>query len=149
MKNIDEMAVELAKKANLKKAMPPKLKYKFMKWLKSMKPEFDDKQTDRRRAMETAKSELISKIAEMRAVSSLAKNEVMASTFDDGAIKFDFGSDVPDHIKKAAFGWAKKKGLRATEASLAKSKKSPTAVMFANGNNSSRNCKRRVKWVVE
>lgn len=150
MKDIDQITIELAKSADLSKALPPKLKYKFMKWLRSMRPEFGDKQTDRRRMVEVAKSELIDRIKELEFRKKLAKNEAMMSTFDDGAIKFDFGSEVPDHIKKAAFGWAKKRGLKAIEASLMKSVDSVETVMFVSDQvNPMRSCAKRVKWIIE
>ena len=147
MKDIDQIAIEMAKSADLSKAIPPKLKYKFTKWLKSLRPETADKQTDRRRLMETAKSELVDRINEMIARKNLAKNETMVSAFNDGAIKFDFGSEVPDNIKKAAFNWAKKRGLKAVEASLTKSVDSVETVMFASSTpDPLRSCSKRVRW---
>lgn len=150
MKDIDTLTVELAKNADLSKALPPKLKYKFMKWLRSLSPDHADKQTDRRRMVETAKSELSDRIQEHMARKKLAKNEIMASTFDDGAIKFDFGNEVPERIKKAAFSWAKKRGLKAVEASLMKSVDTVDTVMFISSQtNPLRSCAKRVKWSVE
>lgn len=147
MKDINEMAKALAGQ-DLNKAMPPLLRYKFTKWLKSLSGG-PDKQMDRRRIVQTAKSELCDKVLEHMSVKSLAKNEIMASTFTDGAIKFDFGSEVPEPIKKAAMAWAQKRGLKAVEASLAKSKDAVETVMFASSTNSSRTCSNRVKWAVE
>ena len=72
MKDIDQIAIELAKSVDLSKAMPPKLKYKFMKWLKSMNPKIADKQTDRRRLVETAKAELVDRFNELSARKKLA-----------------------------------------------------------------------------
>lgn len=150
MKDIDTIAVEFAKAADLSKGLPPKLKYKFMKWLRSMRPETGVKQMDRRRIVETAKNELSDRIMEHFERKKLAKNEVMASTFNDGAIKFDFGSEVPDHIKKAAFNWAKKRGLKAVEASLMKSVDAVETVFFTGDHpDALRTCAKRVKWIVE
>ncbi len=152
MKDIDTLTVELAKSADLSKGIPPKLKYKFMKWLKSLKPQLGQEpgMHDKRRMIEAAKSELSDRIMEHLTRQQLAKNEVMASHFDDGAIKFDFGSEVPEAVKKAAFGWAKKRGLKPVEASLMKSSASVETVMFiGNNNNPLRSCSKRVKWSVE
>ena len=63
-------------------------------------------------------------------VASLQKNELMATVFDSGAIKFDFGPDVPEEVKEAAMMWAKRRGLEATEASLNKSANSFNYVVF-------------------
>jgi len=149
--DIDILAVELAKSSmeDLKKGLPPKLRYKFMKWLKSMKPNSPDKQMDRRQVVETAKKEITDRILEAMARKSLAKNEVMASAYNDGAIKFDFGSGVPEKIKKAALTWAKKRGLNAVEASLAKSETNSTSVLFiGKETNPIRSCMKRHKWTI-
>ena len=132
MRDIDIYTIELAKSSELSKALPPKLKYKFMKWLKSMRPNFGDKQTDRRRMVETAKAELETKLLELYNKQSLKKNEIITSTYSDGSVLMDFGSEVPENIKKAAFDWAKKRGLKAKEASLVKNSNSPERVLFSS-----------------
>lgn len=148
MKNIDEMSIEMMNNGNLNKAMPPKLRYKFQKWLKSLTGG-PDKQMDRRHIAHTIKTEICDKVLEHMSIKTLAKNEIMASTFNDGAVKFDFGSEVPEPIKKAAMAWAQKRGLKAVEASLAKSKDAIETVLFANNTNSARTCSSRVKWIAE
>jgi hypothetical protein len=65
------------------------------------------------------------------ALESLLKNEVMVAAFDDGDLRFDFGAKVPEKIKKAAIEWAKKRGLRPVEASLAKSVGGPSYIYFS------------------
>lgn len=150
MKDIDQITVEMARSADLSKALPPKVKYRFQQWLKRLNPKTPDIQSERRKVIDTAKSELADRINEMKARKNLAKNEAMVSAFDDGAIKFDFGSEVPDDIKKAAFTWAKKRGLQAVEASLVKSVDAVETVMFSGENsNPLRSCSKRVKWVLD
>lgn len=146
--NIDKLAIELAKtNADLSKGMPPKLKYKFSKWLRSLSGG-EDKQMDRRRFKDTVKQEIIDKTAEALAKKNLRKNEVMCSAYTDGAIKFDFGSDISDSTKEAAIQWAKKRGLNPLESSLAKSRNSTESVTFLGGDSSGhRICVSRKKWI--
>lgn len=119
MNDLDKMALELSKSFR-SVALPPKLRYKVKKWLKSISAQAPDKQMDRRRVMQTAKSELTEALLRHINVKPLAKNELMASKYDNGAIRFDFGAEVPDNIKRAAMSWAKKRGLNPVEASMQK-----------------------------
>lgn len=154
--DIDTLTEELIKASVFSSSgsggLPPKLRYKLKKWLKSLRSaETGVKQNDQRHLMQTVKSELISKIKESMEIEELAKNEVMASAFNDGSVKMDFGSDVPDEIKKAALKWAKDRGLKPTEASLAKNLQSATSVIFGRNDKTSTTslvCEKRRKWVV-
>lgn len=150
--DIDTLIEELVKFSGTSTGgLPPKLKYKLKKWLQSLRAETGVKQADQRHLIQTVKSELVSKIKESMEVEDLAKNEVMASAFNDGSVKMDFGSDVPEEIKKAALKWAKDRGLRPTEASLAKNLHSATSVLFGRNDKTpatSLVCEKRRKCVV-
>jgi len=131
--------------------LPPKLKYKLQKWLKSLRAETGVKQMDQRRRVETVKSELTAKVLEAMEIKELKKNEVMASAYSDGSVKMDFGSDVPSETKKAAMKWAKKRGLIPVEASLAKNVHSATTIFFGkDGKNPETSivCEKRMKWEI-
>jgi len=147
MDQIDELAIELAKSFKTVK-LPPKLKYKVSKWLKSVSGNMPDKQADRRRLMETAKNELVNGILSRMDAQPLAKNEVMASQYDNGAIRFDFGSEVPSEIKKAAMRWAKKRGLSPIEAQLQKSSTSHTDYVICGSNPNTQNCQEILRLTV-
>lgn len=54
-----------------------------------------------------------------------------AEFHENGMIKMEFDRSTPDHIKKAALKWAKKRGLKATEASLNKSANHPESYVFS------------------
>lgn len=153
MSNIDDTTIKLMRAElqrieteELNKGMPPKLKYKFLKWLRSLNPDTTDKQQDRRHTVETVKNELISKVTEAIEHRNLQKNEVMMSAFSDGTIKFDFGSEIPDTIKKAAIQWAKKRGIPPYETGL---NKSDNLVFSKNSPKINSNCVKRVKWIVD
>lgn len=91
------------------------------------------------------KAEVISQMAN----TALAKNEVMASAFDNGSIKMDFGAEVPESVKKAALKWAKNRGLSPLEASLKKNVNSSTSVLFGTQNPAkAKTCIKRLKWSV-
>ena len=60
----------------------------------------------------------------------LAKNEYETSINGDGEMRMEFGPEVPDLVKKRAMDWAKKRGLRAKEASLNKSDGANEWVVF-------------------
>lgn len=123
MNELDKLAIELSKSFR-SVSLPPKLRYKVKKWLKTISAQTPDKQMDRRRIMQTAKKELTAALLDKMVKTELAKNEVMARQYDNGSIRFDFGSDIPDHVKRAAMTWAKKRGLSPVEASLHKNCKS-------------------------
>lgn len=154
--DIDTLAEELIKASAFSSSgsggLPPKLRYKLKKWLKSLRSaETGVKQNDQRHLMQVVKNEIIAAVKDKVETDELAKNEVMASAFNDGSVKMDFGSDVPEEIKKAALKWAKDRGLRPTEASLAKNLQSATSVLFGRNNKTpatSLVCEKRRKWVV-
>lgn len=148
--DLESLTEELAQ-ADLSKGMPPKLRYKFMKWLRSMNPaETGVSQMDRRKMTTVVKEEISKAVKEAVLRQNLKKNEVMSSVYDTGDIKFDFGSEVPESVKKAAMNWAKKRGLKPVEASLQKSANSTQTVLFSNGSvHDVGNCVKRVKWVLQ
>jgi len=80
-------------------------------------------------------------------IEKLAKSAAIASVYDNGDMRFDFGASVPERVKKAAIEWAKKRGLNPTEASLAKSENGSSYVKLASGNkNPAIKCVRRFSW---
>jgi hypothetical protein len=147
MKDIDTAALELATEGqldNLYKALPPKIAYRFRKWMKShgaSHPAIKNEEMARL---------LVQKIEEAAAVQDLAKNEIMTSIYDNGVVKMDFGSNVPEPVRKAAMGWAKRKGLKPIEASLNKSSNSPSSVILSAGSldQIEGSCVQRRKWSV-
>lgn len=93
----------------IKKALPPKLAYRFRRWmLKFTNPQYTD-----------------IKLSEMK------KHDVAISLYKKDIVRFDFGEDVSPDVKKMAVEWAKKKGLMSREASLAKSTKGQSYIVFA------------------
>lgn len=134
MKDIDTLSLELTEEM-LSKALPPKILYRFRKWMRTKRPKSVHD------ALALKSEEKIHTIAD------LAKNETMASFFESGHIKMDFGSAVPEKVKKAALEWAKRKGLKAIEASLAKSANSPSSVTFSSSDSYELGqCARQIKW---
>jgi hypothetical protein len=88
-------------------------------------------------------------VASQMASTTLAKNEVMASAFDNGSVKMDFGAEVPESVKKAALKWAENRGLAPLEASLKKNANSSTSVLFGTQNPAkAKTCVKRLKWSV-
>lgn len=149
MTDINKMAIDLAKQ-ELSKSMPPKLRYKFRRWLMSLKGDTGVKQMNRTHIRETIKTEMTAKLLQAMDVESLGKNEIMASTYSDGAIKLDFGSDVPEKVKAAAMVWAKKRGLSPIESSLAKSISTTSSVMFVPATRAQNSvCTNKTKWSFE
>jgi hypothetical protein len=69
-----------------------------------------------KQVQQTYKSEEVLDLAQ-----PLAKNEYETSVNEAGEMKFEFGPEVPELVKKRAMEWAKKRGLKAKEASLSKS----------------------------
>lgn len=60
----------------------------------------------------------------------LAKNEYEAVSFEDGNVKMQFGSEIPELVKKRAMDWAKKRGFKIKEMSLDKNSESGSWVIF-------------------
>lgn len=100
-------------RTDLQKMLPPKLKYRIRHWLRSLGLKGVPPQK--------ARQMITQKIEEELHVRSLEKNEALASFYEDKVVKFDFGSGVSPEAKKAALAWAKKRGMRPVEATLAKS----------------------------
>ena len=129
-KDINQLAVEIAKATTIEeltKAMPPRLAAKFRSWMRSLHPgnRANPSMMNRIRRMMTQKME------ELIRSKSLRKNEAMVSAYNNGMVRMDFGSEVSDDVKKAAMAWAKKRGLKAVEASLQKSENSSGYAIFA------------------
>lgn len=129
MKDIDKLTQKIFEDqlevANLAKAMPPKLRYALRRWVEKYS-------TKSPQTVPKMKEMLTAKFEEKRDLETLAKSSVMVSTFDNGGIRMDFGSNVPEKTRKAAMEWAKKRGLKAVEESMAKSNDgtSTTSVVF-------------------
>lgn len=145
-REIDQMTFDLIKtmsenQKSIKKALPPKLQYRVRAWLRSL--------GIRGVPRAKAKQFITQKFEEEVAVRSLAKNETMASFYEDKVVKFDFGAEVPDRVKKAALSWAKKRGLKAVEASLSKSTSSSGQLVVAPNDTSvdlMAKCLRRIRF---
>lgn len=117
--NIDEMSAELTQEMQmspLEKALPPKLRYRYYKWMKQLKgrnPTLSQKTID---------SAVQKAMDEMKQLKELKKHQASASFFDDGTVRLDFGPQVSDKVKKAALDWARRRGLKTLEESVNKSK---------------------------
>lgn len=112
------MSIELAKEFNvdpLEKTLPPKIKYRYYKWLQRFKMQNPQ--------ISSAKiSQAIHKaIKDIESIKSLKKHQAAASFFDDGTVRLDFGSKVDEKVKKAALDWARRRGLKTIEESINKS----------------------------
>lgn len=62
----------------------------------------------------------------------IEKNNMQASIFSNGAVRFDFGAGVKPDLKKKAMDWAKKRGLNVIEESLGKSENEPSFIVYGN-----------------
>jgi hypothetical protein len=126
-KNIDELTVEIMEGEvgdSLDKAMSPRIANKLKYWF--------HKQGRRVRiwGQQNTGQMVAQKIEEAMALKELRKNQFMARVHSDGVVKMDFGSEIPQSIKKAAMDWAKRKGLKPVEASLAKADSSSSSVTY-------------------
>jgi hypothetical protein len=130
MKNdIDSVSAELTQElafSPLEKMLPPKLRYRYYKWLKQFRGSSPSKSSP-----DQVQKTIEKAYEHIEAVKTLKKNEVMASFYESGAIRMDFGSDVDPKVKEAAMKWAKRRGLRASEASLDKSADAPSYVVYS------------------
>jgi hypothetical protein len=142
--DLDKIASEIAVERNklTKAAVPPKVYSKLRSWLKRIRSS--------RLSPKVLQQLITQKAEEISATKALAKNQVMASFYDSGTLRMDFGSDVPNAVKKAAIRWAKKRGLSVVEATLSKSSASPASIVFSSGEQSAPvgRCVRRVRWSV-
>lgn len=93
--------------------------------------------------------QFVDKAEEVYTLKSLAKNDTMVSMYKSGSIRLDFGSDVPDKIKKAALKWAERRGLNPVEASMNKSSKpAPSYFVYNQEYDLVDECLKRFKWTV-
>lgn len=126
--DIDSLSAELSHDlafSKLEKALPPKLRYRFYKWLKQ-----HGSHAKAPVAPEQVKAVVQKAMNHMKDVRDLKKNEVMTSVYGNGMIRMDFGGDISKGVKDAAMSWAKKRGLKAMEASVSKSAGSNSHVIF-------------------
>lgn len=141
--DFDKLTVDLtesvAYSALAKAAVPPRLYYRLRAFLTRNKGKMPIKQ---------AAQAVARKYEQEVAAQSLSKNECMASIFNTGELRFDFGKEVPEKVKKSAMAWAKKKGLKAVEASLDKSESTHSYVTFSVSDAKSLDskCLKRVRW---
>jgi hypothetical protein len=120
MIDVDSFSAEITQElafSPLEKMLPPRLRYRYHKWLK----EHRNIKTPGRIDMKQVMKSVDKAFEHTSALKELKKNEVMTSFYENGAIRMDFGADVDPKVKDAAMRWAKKKGLKASEASLDKS----------------------------
>ena len=147
--DIDSLSVEISKSLSsevITKSLSPKMAYKFRKWAQKSAPKF----AENPQLISHAQQLIKRKVEELAVQKSLKKNEAVASFYDNGVVRMDFGSEIPEKIKKAAMNWAKKKGLKAVEASVAKSVSNPSYIIFSGTQQSNTGeCLQRYKWEVE
>ncbi len=146
MNDLDSLTQELTKAMFGGSRLPPKLKYRIQKWLHTLNPQAKP-DLKRSEIVKMVKDTLIKSLNNYQPV-NLAKNEMLASTFADGAIRLDFGSGIPEKVKKAAIAWAKNKGLKPVEASLNKSIQSTSYITFSKGVIKDAVCTNQVRWSV-
>jgi hypothetical protein len=128
MKDIDSVSADLTRElafSPLEKMLPPKLRYRFYKWLKTYGG-------SRNSLMPNVQKSVNAAYEHIAAIKELKKNEVMTSFYDDGAVRMDFGGAIDPKVKKSAMEWAKRKGLKASEASLDKSAGCASYVVYAS-----------------
>lgn len=154
--NLDDLSLELSKsmikQEEIAKAaeLPPILAYKLRQWMRR-KYKHGRLYGNRSTPISNRLSQTVAqKIEEFLALRDLKKNEFIASEYDNGEMKFDFGSAVPEKVKKMALAWAKKKGLKPTEVSLNKSKNTTSSVLCSKVEKSSdlSLCLKRVKFQI-
>jgi hypothetical protein len=134
-----ELTESLAYSQISKAAMPPRLYYRLRSFLNKIKG---------KAPITHVAQAMARKYEQQIAAQNLSKNECMASFFDSGELRFDFGSSVPEKVKKSAMAWAKKRGLKAVEASLAKNDGSSSYVRFSLSDEVAidHRCLKRVRW---
>ncbi len=124
--DVDSLSAEMTHDlafSKLEKALPPKLRYRFYKWMKQFGRHAKQPPPAVKDVVQKAYNHL-------KAVKSLKKNEVMTSVYDNGFVRMDFGGDIDKKVKDAAMSWAKKRGLKAMEASLDKADGSSAYVIY-------------------
>lgn len=124
--DIDSMSIEIAQSMQMspiEKALPPKLRYQYYKWLKRYK-------TANPHVEQASIDSAVAKAMKDLPHLALSKHQAGASFFDDGTVRFDFGSQVNDKVKKAALDWARRRGLKTLEESVNKSADSNSYTVF-------------------
>ena len=143
--NIDDLSVELSQEIaleNLEKKLPPKLMYRYRRWMRRMHPQTGPYHFG------VVNQAMTQKMEDIEAGSDLAKNEAMASFYDNGIVKMDFGPDVDPKVKEAALKWAKRRGLNPVEASLNKGADSFQSAVFSVDAEPAEvgTCTKRLRW---
>ena len=139
--DIDSLSVELFKamtgKAGSKghsgtSQLPPKLKSKFYSWMKKMlTPKINILTPAKKNEIyQNFKENLIKRMVDS---TPLSKNELGVTTHKNGIVKMEFGTEVPEDVKKAAISWAKRRGLVPVDMKLAKSSGCSSSHMFTPG----------------
>ena len=147
--DINSLSLEISKTLSeevLAKSLPPKLAYRFRSWMKESEPRF----AKNPQLYSEAQKLIQQKFEELAIQKALKKNEAVASFYNNGVVRMDFGSEIPEKIKKAAMNWAKKRGLKAVEASVQKSMSNPSYIIFSKSQQSSvGECTNRYKWEMD
>jgi hypothetical protein len=131
-KNINDLVLDISNDLvleTLEKGLPPKLLYRLKALARKYLWNVPKKQVQ-----QTMTTALARKMEEINNLKALKKNEVMASVYSNKTVRLDFGSGIPEEIKKKAMEWAKKKGLNVIEASLAKSTNNNSYLVLSYGN---------------
>lgn len=117
--NIDEAALKVIKEVTepLQKRIPEHIYRKIRAWLKRMHPKLSHTPDYKKKIPEL----IAQKTEEYLLKGTLKKNDALISVYEGGIIKMDFGQGTDDKAKKRAIEWAKKRGLKVSEASLTKS----------------------------
>lgn len=112
--------------------LPPKLRGKFQAWMKRyLSTKIKDlSPTQKTETFEAFKEIFAARLADK---SPLAKNEMGLVTHKNGVVKMEFGSEVPEQVKKAAISWAKRRGLSPVDMKLAKNANSASSHVFSAG----------------
>jgi hypothetical protein len=142
--DLDKLTIDLTESLAYselsKAAIPPRLYYRLRAFL--------NRTRSKQLPIAQAAQAMARKYEQEVTAKNLSKNECMASFFDSGELRFDFGAEVPEKVKKAAMLWAKKRGLKAVEASLTKSDGSNSYVRFSLTDDMSADskCLKRMRW---
>ena len=110
--------------------LPPKLKYRFDKWRRSLLPK-PKKQ----------------KLGDLQ-MSEIKKHETQVSFFKSDVVRMDFGAGVDMQTKKMAMEWAKKKGLNIVDETLNKSTNGAHTIIFSKANVSADMFAKPVKTII-
>jgi hypothetical protein len=129
-KDINDLTMDIMMNAasqDLTKALPPRIAYRLRRWF----------QRQGRRVKIAGPQEIAAQVAhkmeQAMAAKELRKNQFMTRVHDDGVVRMDFGSAVPEPVRKAAMEWAKRRGLKAMEASLVKQETAPFSITYTSG----------------